>query len=48
MVAKSLVGHATDRMREHYSTLLPDEARQAGDQVAALLFPGSAHGPRTK
>ncbi len=48
VVAKSLVGHATDRMREHYSTLLPDEARQAGDQVAALLFPASAHGPRTK
>jgi len=38
VVAKSIVGHATDRMREHYATLSAQEARDAGDRVERLVF----------
>ena len=38
VVAKGVIGHATDAMREHYSTLGVDEAREAADRVAALVF----------
>lgn len=37
VVAKAIVGHATDRMREHYSTVRAADARSAGDRVAGLL-----------
>lgn len=45
VIAKSLVGHATDRMREHYSSVLPDEARETAERVSALLFDGVVEGP---
>lgn len=35
---KSLVGHTTDRMREHYSFVRPAEVRDAADRVAGLVF----------
>jgi integrase len=38
VVAKSLVGHTTDRMREHYSFVRPAEVRDAADRVAGLVF----------
>ena len=38
VIAKAIVGHQTDAMREHYSTLASDEARQAADAVSAMLF----------
>ena len=38
VVAKGVIGHATDAMREHDSTLGVDEAREAADRVAALVF----------
>ncbi|MEZ4248856.1 MAG: tyrosine-type recombinase/integrase [Polyangiales bacterium] len=38
VVAKSLVGHTTDRMREHYSYVRPSEVRDAADRVAGLVF----------
>lgn len=41
-VAKSMIGHSTDRMREHYSTVSPNEARAAADAVASVLFPSAA------
>ena len=37
VVAKAIVGHATDRMREHYSTVRAADARLAGDRVQAIL-----------
>src|SRR5690606_27748850 len=37
VVAKAIIGHATDRMREHYSTVRAEDARNAGDRVAGLL-----------
>lgn len=41
-VAKSMIGHSTDRMREHYSTVSRDEVRAAAEAVALLLFPSAA------
>ena len=38
VVAKSLVGHTTDRMREHYSFVRLSEVRDAADRVAGLVF----------
>lgn len=37
VIAKGIVGHSTDRMREHDSTLALDETREAADRVAALV-----------
>ena len=36
----AIIGHDTSRMRQHYSTVSPDEVRRAMEQVAALLLPG--------
>jgi integrase len=44
VIAKAIVGHQTDAMREHYSTLASDEARQAADAVSAMLFGSSTTG----
>lgn len=37
VTAAALIGHDTDRMRRHYSTVRPDEARAAGERVAQLV-----------
>ncbi len=37
VVAKAITGHATDRMREHYSTVRAEDLRRAGDAAGALL-----------
>jgi hypothetical protein len=47
VVAKAIVGHQTDAMREHYSILASDEARQAADAVSAMLF-GSVDGRQAR
>ena len=39
-IAAALIGHATERMREHYSTIRPEEATEASERVAALLATG--------
>jgi hypothetical protein len=37
LAAKAIIGHTTDRMREHYSTVGADEARTIGERVISLL-----------
>src|SRR5262249_19974947 len=37
VTARSLTGHVTDEMREHYSTVRLDEKREAMKRVAAQL-----------
>ena len=39
IVTKSISGHQTDRMREHYSTVSPDEQRQSIRNVVKLFGP---------
>src|ERR1700689_2852199 len=46
-VRKSISGHQTERMREHYSTVTPDEQRWSIGNVVSLFGPrGSGEGPR--
>ena len=35
--AKSIIGHTTDRMREHYSSVSADEARGIGSRLVSLV-----------
>ena len=37
VAAKAIIGHTTDRMREHYSTVNADETRDIGTRVASLV-----------
>jgi len=37
VAAKAIIGHTTDRMREHYSTVGNDEARSIGERVVSLV-----------
>ena len=37
VAAKAIIGHTTDRMREHYSTVGPDEARGIGARLVSLV-----------
>ena len=37
LVTKSISGHQTDRMREHYSTVTPDEQRRSIGNVVSLF-----------
>lgn len=37
VVRRSLIGHVTEEMQEHYSTLLLDEKREAMEKVATKL-----------
>ena len=39
IVTKSISGHLTDRMREHYSTVTPDEQRESIGNVVLLFGP---------
>lgn len=39
IVTKSISGHLTDRMREHYSTVTPDEQRESIGNVVQLFGP---------
>jgi integrase len=39
IVTKSISGHQTDRMREHYSTVTPDEQRRGIRNVVSLFGP---------
>jgi integrase len=39
IVTKSISGHQTDRMREHYSTVTPDEQRRSISNVVNLFGP---------
>ena len=34
---KAIIGHTTDSMREHYSTVGTDEARSIGERVVSLV-----------
>lgn len=36
-VAAAVIGHGTDRMRQHYSTIRPKEARDAAELIAGVL-----------
>lgn len=36
-VAAAVIGHGTDRMRQHYSTIRPEEARDAAELIAGVL-----------
>ena len=50
VTAQALIGHQTTRMRDHYSTVRPEEARDAAERVATLLSdaaPGSASSKRS-
>ncbi len=42
IVTKSISGHLTDRMREHYSTVTPDEQRESIGNVVSLFGPRKA------
>lgn len=42
IVTKSISGHLTDRMREHYSTVTPDEQRASIGNVVSLFGPRKA------
>ncbi|MDD9941264.1 MAG: hypothetical protein OXU20_09520, partial [Myxococcales bacterium] len=42
--AAAMIGHDTERMRTHYSTVRADEARAAGDKVTRLVFDQEADG----
>jgi hypothetical protein len=44
IVTRSISGHQTDRMREHYSTGTPEEQRRSIGNVVQLF--GSRPGPR--
>ena len=47
IVTKSISGHLTDRMREHYSTVTPDEQRESIGNVVQLFGPqNQAVGPK--
>jgi integrase len=51
VVTKSISGHMTERMREHYSTVTPDEQRRSIGNVVSLFGPrpsgeGSGEGTR--
>jgi hypothetical protein len=37
LAAKAIVGHTTDRMRQHYSSVGNDEARSIGERVVSLV-----------
>jgi integrase/recombinase XerD len=37
VTAKAIIGHTTDRMREHYSTVGTDEARAIGASLVSLV-----------
>ena len=37
VAAKAIIGHTTDRMREHYSTVNAEETRDIGTRVASLV-----------
>ena len=39
IVTKSISGHQTDRMRDHYSTVTPDEQRRSIGNVGSLFGP---------
>jgi integrase len=39
VITKSISGHQTDRMREHYSTVTPDEQRRSIGNVVQLFGP---------
>ena len=43
IVSKSLTGHVTEAMREHYSSVGMDEKRQAVAAVIRLVQPASGH-----
>lgn len=38
VTASALIGHDTERMRRHYSTVRPEEARAAGDRIVQLVL----------
>jgi hypothetical protein len=40
LVTKSISGHITDRMREHYSTVQPTEQRESIGRVLRLVAGG--------
>jgi hypothetical protein len=42
MVTKSISGHLAERMREHYSTVTPDEQRSSIGNVVQLFGPRSS------
>lgn len=44
IVTKSISGHLTDRMREHYSTVTPDEQRESIGNVVQLFGRQSGEG----
>jgi hypothetical protein len=53
IITKSISGHQTDRMREHYSTVTPEEQRRSIGNVVQLFGPrptqsgeGSGEGDR--
>jgi integrase len=37
VAVKAIIGHTTDRMREHYSTVGADEARGIGERIISLV-----------
>ncbi|MFM2419642.1 MAG: hypothetical protein RL385_4365 [Pseudomonadota bacterium] len=37
VAAKAIIGHTTDRMREHYSSVGSDEARSIGERLVSLV-----------
>jgi hypothetical protein len=37
VAAKAIIGHTTDRMREHYSTVNAEETRDIGTRFASLV-----------
>jgi hypothetical protein len=39
LVAKSIFGHLTDRMKDHYSTVSPTEQRESIGRVLRLVKP---------
>ena len=53
VTGRSLTGHVTEQMREHYSTVRLDEKRDAMERVGRLLREGKVGpevgpGPKTK
>ena len=38
VAAKAIIGHTTDRMRQHYSTVGDDETRGIGARLVSLGF----------
>lgn len=47
VTAKAIIGHTTDRMREHYSTVGTDEARGIGARLVSLVPAVSDPGGRS-